>query len=161
MKKSTNPAEGAPPEKSARKHGPDKEKTQLTVRIDQDVMAQASEVMKRTNMRITDMLERGLQLAIHEENQDLPWLTSQVRFLVHNTTKAEQEQLWDFLTFMRAAEVARLNVAAHLGGEAELVLRRFIQEYLKTFRPLRSKVKELYARYARTEEEMAQLTANR
>lgn len=142
---------GPEKEKKDRKHGPEKEKFQLTIRIDKDIMDLAYVHLKTTNTRVTDLVERGMILAMREEDQELPALTSQVRFLVANTTKTEQDQLRDYLTFLRADEVRKPS-------EIDQAIRRFIREYLKTFSPLRDQVRKLYERYGRTEAEIEKLT---
>lgn len=150
-KKTSSTAEAPVEEKAPRKHGPDREKVQITIRIQKELMDQAYALMKQTNMRITDMLERGLILAMKEEDQELPLLTSQVRFVVANATRLEQEELREFLIYLRADEVRKPS-------ETDMAIRKFIREYLKSFLPYRKEVMDLYSRYGRTEKEIEKLT---
>lgn len=152
MKKKTVRSGAAPRKpKKERKHGPEKEKVQITVRIDKDLMDQMYAVMKSSNTRLTDLLERGAILAMREEDQDLPTLTTQVRFLVANTTKTEQEILRNVLTFLRADEIEEPT-------DRDRLARTYFLEYLKTFLHLRKEAMDLYSRYGRTEAEIEKLT---
>lgn len=144
MKKKPVPSEAATQAPSEKKSGPEKEKVQITVRADKVIMDEVYALMNDANTRITDLVERGLVLVLAEEDR-LPRLTSQVRFLVANATKDEQEQLRDYLTFLRADEVRKPS-------EVDKVNRQFIRAYLKTFVSLRKQVHDLYSRYRAVDE---------
>lgn len=73
-----------------RQHGPQKEKTQITIRVDTNLMTAAYRQMQHDNTRITDIVERGLILALTESKQQLPVWSTQVRFMVANATKDQQ-----------------------------------------------------------------------
>ena len=113
--------------------------------------------MRTTNMRLTDMLEQGLWLVLKQYDQDLPLLTSQVRFLVNNTTKAQQLMLRRFLYFLVWAEVRKLS-------PMETESARFLCSFLEGLETSDGKFFpdgfRLYQRYGRTAEERAQLTSS-
>lgn len=131
------------------KTGPEKEKAQITVRIDQKLMQVVDRMMTQSNMRITDMVERGLLLAMEEEYR-VPLLASQVRFLFMNTTRAQQEILRRCLTFLRVDEVRPPT-------PIDNSIRRFIGEYFESMDRWGDQVMDLYARYGRTEAEVEKL----
>ena len=105
MKKKTNlqTVEGEP---RSRRTGPAKEKTQLTVRLDSELMGKIYGQIKKDNTRITDWIERGLNLALGEARQGVPEWTKQVRFMVANATKEQERLLRGLLIAMVEAEVA-------------------------------------------------------
>jgi len=128
MKKTTASKVPPGPEAPAvatRRHGPEKEKTQVTVRLDKKLMDRTYAEIKSGNLRITDVIEQGLVLALKEMDQDLPRVAIQVRFLVANTTKAQQVQLRRFLAFLVMQEVRTLS-------EAERRIRDFVLGYLES-----------------------------
>jgi uncharacterized protein (DUF4415 family) len=145
------PPETPAPEKE-RQHGPLKEKTQITIRIDKELMDRAYAQIKGTNSRITDVLERGLWLAMKEQDQDLPALTNRVRFVVANTTKQQQQQIDRFLICLVLDEFEKLT-------PSEALLRKSVFEYLELMEKVpdrRARALELYSRYGRTPEEIEQ-----
>jgi len=74
--------------------GPKKEKTQISVRIDKIVMDLAYELIeeKKGRIRITDLLERGLMLAMHEERKSTT-LARQARFVVAEANAKQQHRM--------------------------------------------------------------------
>lgn len=96
---------GQPPIISEAKHrGPKKEKVQISVRISKAYMDLAYAHIERTNTRITDLLERGLALAMAEE-VNMPKLTQNVRFLVANTTTEQQRVIRNALVWLAIPEL--------------------------------------------------------
>lgn len=69
--------------------GPIREKDQITVRVDQQLLQAARAQAEDLGINITDMVERGLALAVSEAEY-LPKLTGQVRFLLANATREHQ-----------------------------------------------------------------------
>ena len=111
-------------ESKPRRYGPPKEKEQHTIRIATELMELVRTQMSITDMRLTDMIERGLLLELKRQDQDLPLVTTQVRFLVDNTTKAQQLVLRRFLAFLVLGKVRPLSPV-----EAQLEI--FIHSYLE------------------------------
>ena len=148
--KQETPPEPSPPGKT-RQHGPQKEKVQLTVRIDKELMDRAYAQIKQDNARITDVLEEGLILALQQRDESMPRLTSQVRFLVANTTKQQQQQIRKFLGFLVMNETENLSLP-------DALWRKSILEYLDQIGPDRlQRALELYSRYGRTPEEITSM----
>lgn len=87
------------------RHGPRKEKVQISVRLSKAYMDLAYAHIERTNTRITDLLERGLALAMAEEVK-MPEITQHVRFLVANTTTEQQGVIRDVLVWLAIPEVS-------------------------------------------------------
>lgn len=165
MKKQANPKikpahrrkqpEGAPLERN-RQHGPQKEKTQITVRIDTELMNRAYAQIKKDNARITDVIEEGLILALKQRDQDMPPLTNRVRFVVANTTKTQQEQIEGFLIFLVMDDLEKLS-------PPDTLLRTLILDYLELIKRVpdrRERALALYSRYGRTPEELAQMAGS-
>lgn len=143
--KASSPA-GLPVPAKPRKHGPDRDKVQLTVRLQKDLMEEAYALTKQTDRRITDMLEQGLIREI-KETYNRALMPSAVRFLVENATRAQQEEIWNFLTYLVADELREPSAA-------DRALRRCVGEYFKSFAPLRKEAEEIYRRYGRAEGEL-------
>jgi adenosyl cobinamide kinase/adenosyl cobinamide phosphate guanylyltransferase len=133
-----------------RQHGPKKEKEQITVRIDKDLLDRVNAQIQQDNFRLTDLVEEGLFLALKQRDENMSQLTKQVRFMVANLTKVQQQQLRWYLTF---------SVLPDLGEELsppEALLRNFFLEYLEQVGEnpdLRYRAMEVYSKYGRTPEE--------
>jgi hypothetical protein len=175
MKKKTNiqtPTEGGV--KPRRQHGPQKEKTQITIRVDTDLMNRAYEQMKEDNTRITDIVERGLVLALTERNHQLPVWNKQVRFMVANATKEQQGLIRGLLIAMVEPLVAvenrkekvvldaqkRMFVSFTWTPEAEKLfelVRWFLEA--RNHSPHANAALEYYSRYGKSAEEMAELAS--
>ena len=153
MKKNTKMGVGAETKAAKeRKHGPQKEKVQVTLHIDKDLMDQAYAMIKDTNQRITDVVEQGLVLAMKAEDA-LPTLMTKVRFLVANATREQQEQILLFLSFLVLEELTTLT-------PPERLIRLQTFEYLKLLKKWRNETMHLYSRYGRTPDEVAAPTAS-
>jgi hypothetical protein len=138
-----------------RRYGPPKEKGQVTVRLDEELLKKAKEQFQKTNSRITDMIERGLWLAMKEQDQELPMLTNRVRFLVANASKPQQERIEKFMTFLVLDEVEKLS-------PLEAVMREAFMSYLDLMhqKPDRqSRAAAVYSHYGRTSEEASKIKA--
>lgn len=158
MKKKTNlQAASDEDEAKPRKHGPDKEKIQITLRIDADLANEAYAQMKSDNSRITDVVERGIQLALQESRHELPAWTKQVRFMVANTTRAQQELIRGLLIAMVEPEVLNLRREALL--DVELKFFEMCAWYLtsKNTMPHADACLEWYSRYGKSPREVAKL----
>lgn len=167
MKKKTNVESGGvevesrqPKPQKERKHGPQKEKTQITVRVDKELMNEAYIQMKEDNSRITDVVERGIYLALKERDHDMSNVTKQVRFMVANATREQQilikglmiamvRPLLDKKVFVPEPEHEKLF------GQAYEFLRWVLERETKM--PYASAAMEYYSRYGKTAEEIAEL----
>ncbi|HXA25623.1 MAG TPA: hypothetical protein VNW90_25370 [Acetobacteraceae bacterium] len=175
MKKKTNlqtPTEG---EVKPRQHGPQKEKTQITIRVDTNLMNEAYAQMKEDNTRITDIVERGLVLALTERNHQLPKWNKEVRFMVANATKQQQALIRGLLIAMVEPLLDRKDTTTNkviVDGKqraAVFISHAFtpetekIFELVRWFLELRNKsphapaALEYYSRYGKSAEEMAEL----
>lgn len=129
-----------------RRHGPLKEKEQITLRLDKELMSRARAQMEETHTRLTDLIERGLELALKEVDQDLPAITTKVRFLVNNTTKAQQLWLRRFLAFLVMDQVCELSTT-------DLIFRRFMLEYLESLETWDNLLADCFERYGKVSAE--------
>jgi len=126
--------------------GPKKEKCQISVRVAMEVMDAAYEHMRRTGCRITDLIERGMILAIEQDLQ-LPHAAQQVRFLLPNATIDGQRRVTALLATLAAADIHGLSPAARewrnttvhnldvakevLDGEKEQLFKAALESYKK------------------------------
>lgn len=109
MKKKTNVqiVEEDEPAKP-RKYGPEKQKTQVTIRVDSQLMNEVYAEMKANedeNLRITDLAERGFQLALYERRHEMSDYAKQVRFIVNNATREQQVLIRGLAIAMVEADV--------------------------------------------------------
>lgn len=90
-----------------RKHGPDKEKRQLTIRLDEALLEQFETQQEETNRptRITDALEEGLILWMKQHDQGLSLQSIQVRFVVANANKEQQRWIRKFVVFLVLSQI--------------------------------------------------------
>lgn len=151
MKKKTN-LQTVAGEPRAHRTGPAKEKTQITVRIDQQLMASVYAQIKEDNVRITDMIERGLVLALGEARHQLPAWTKQIRFVLANAT-AQQTEL------IRGLAIAMVENEVEARHPAEELIWNLIDEFLASRNQSAhgAKCLELYSRYGKSAEEIARL----
>jgi hypothetical protein len=112
---------GTGPEKPRR--GRPKRKTQISVRIDQNVLAQTYEFIGRTGYRITDMLERGLVMVMKAEGET-PAISSEVRFLIGRATAERQYLMQHLLALLALPECRGLS-------RFEQATRTYLVEYLR------------------------------
>jgi hypothetical protein len=178
MKKKTNLQTPTVGGVKPRQHGPQKEKTQITIRVDTDLMNRAYEQMKEDNTRITDIVERGLILALTERNHQLPVWNKQVRFMVANATKEQQGLIRGLLIAMVeplldldrkdargiADSQKRTGTVflshSSLTPEAEKLfelVRWFLEARNRS--PYANAALEYYSRYGKSAEEMAELAS--
>lgn len=171
MKKKTKlQAPSEADEVKPRQHGPQKEKTQITIRVDKDLMSEAYRQMKEDNTRITDIIERGLILALKERDHQLTLYTRQVRFVVANATKEQQVLLRGLLIAMvepilqakvdgqRRAQTALLDTGIILNPEGEK-LYELVCWFLKTRNSAAhaDACLDYYSRYGKSAKELAEL----
>jgi hypothetical protein len=114
MRKDTNQRAGKKPGGKAAagvekpRRGRPKHKTQISVRIDQNVLAQTYEFIGRTGYRITDMLERGLVMVMKAEGET-PAISSDVRFLIGRATAERQHLMQHLLALLALPECRGLS----------------------------------------------------
>ena len=171
MKKKTKQENGeeggeAKPRQRQRR-GPLKEKVQVTVRIDQQLMGAAYVRMKKDNIRITDIIERGIYLALKEADHDVPEFTKQVRFVLANATR-EQQRLLRGLAIAMVEPLVNEKRAVADGSRQVFLSHSYVEtarvyEFVKWFLESRNRVDdadtylEYYSRYGRSAEEIAEL----
>lgn len=157
MKKNTKlqvAKEKAPVGGEVREHrtGPVKEKTQITVRIDKQLMAEVYAQIKEDNSRITDIIEQGLMLALRQLRHEMPAWTKQVRFVLANAT---QEQV----RIIRGLAIAMVeNEVEKRSPDAEAIFD-LCMWFLKSRNSLAhgGKCLELYSRYGKSADDIAKL----
>jgi len=135
--------------------GPPKEKTQVTVRLDKQLMNAVNLMAKDTNQRLTDMIERGLVLAL-SETEYLPKLTGRVRFVLANATR-EQERLIRGL----AVAMTEHEVREEPPSDYEQMIFGLMSWFLESRNELAhaNKALDVYARYGKSAEEIAAMRA--
>jgi len=94
--------------KKAGKRGRPKEKVQISVRINEDVMSDAYDHIRETGHRITDLLERGLVLAMREERH-MSETASRARFVWEHVGVATQRRMVRVAVLERLPEVRDLS----------------------------------------------------
>lgn len=136
-----------------RRTGPLKEKTQVTVRLDNDLMQNVAALIHDDNMRLTDIIEEGLQLALAKRRHQLPAWTKQIRFVLANATTKQTEIIRGLAIAMVEAEVQAQRHAA------EDMLWEIAETFLKSRNalPHAGKCLELYSRYGKSADEIAKL----
>lgn len=132
--------------------GPPKEKVQITIRIDKELLDEAYSQMKADNTRLTDMIERGLVLAMGEARHALPQWTKQIRFVLANATKEQVALIRGLAIAMVEHEVVPLS---HETRKFYEICRWFLE--LRNKLPHDLKCLELYSRYGKSAEEIAKL----
>lgn len=167
MKKKTKLKSDVPesPAKS-RQRGPKQAKTQVTIRIDQDLLSEAYVQMKRDGSRLTDIIERGIYLALRELNNEMTHYTRQVRFAVANTTRVQQQYIRGLLVAMAEMEVVSLGqgktavLIGHKCADRDRVkelLMGFLEDCNK--QPDADDLLDYYKRYGKSPEEIAKLAS--
>lgn len=153
MKKKTKLVRVAGAPKRTHPTGPIKERVQITVRIDGQLMAEVYAKIKEDNARITDIVERGLQLALGEAKHHTPPWTRQVRFVLANATSEQTEELRGHAVAMMLPRVTK-----DLSPELLLGL-----EYCRQFmlglnsHPYALEALESYSRYEKSAREIAKM----
>lgn len=143
-------------EAKKRQHGPPKEKVQITVRLDQDLMKVVYQQMQEDNTRLTDIIERGLTLALKERDYDLPLIAKRVRFMVANATKEQQGLIEGLLIAMVESQLDKKVFAASAEHEKCFdMVKWWLESCRKT--PHAAVCLEQYSRYGKTAEEIAKL----
>jgi uncharacterized protein (DUF4415 family) len=89
--------------------GPPKEKGQITIRIDLELMKSVSAQLKEDGARITDAVERGLILWLNESRHQLPAWTKQIRHVLADANKRETVLIRGLAIMMKENEVKPLN----------------------------------------------------
>jgi len=142
------------PELKLHRTGPPKEKAQITIRLDKQLLDEAYSQMKADNTRLTDMVERGLLLALAEARHELPQWTKQIRFVLANATR-EQVKL------IRGLAIAMVeNEIAPLSNEQQKFYE-LCSWYLESRNKVAhdEKCLEVYSRYGKSQEESARAMA--
>ena len=103
-------AGGPAGKKTTRRRGRKKERTQISVRIDKTVMDIAYQKLEGTSMRITDLLERGLLLAVRELGCDIP-LFHHARLILRDEGVEFSRFIVDAHIILRFPEVRKLSAA--------------------------------------------------
>jgi hypothetical protein len=176
MKKKTNlQKDGGEAVKPTRQHGPQKEKTQITIRVDQQLINEAYKQIQVDNTRITDIIERGIYLALVERNHQMPLWNRQVRFMVANATKEQQGVIRGLLIALAVPRLDRKSADRH-SKAAPGFLHDCDRKYETLFRQQVEQVRwflvevcnklpeadaalEYYSRYGKSAEEMAELSS--
>lgn len=132
--------------------GPAKGKTQITVRLDDELMRSVYAQIKDDNARITDAIERGLALWLKETRHALPAFTKQIRFVLANVTTEQAELIRGLAVRMVEDEVEERSNE----GQA---LYDFCAWYLKEGNLLAhaGQCLELYSRYGKSAAEISKL----
>lgn len=158
MKKKTNlPPTSVEAEVKSRQHGPLKEKAQITIRVEKALLDRAYAQMKEDNTRITDIVERGMYLALTERDHATPLYLQRVRFVLANATRSQQILLLGLAVAMVEEEVLKAKGKQRTPEEEKLF--EICQWYLTA----RSKAPHLteclahYSRYGRSPAEIAKL----
>lgn len=141
-----------------RQRGPQKEKTQITIRVDKELMDEAYAQMKEDNTRITDIVERGIYLALKERDHDMPLFTRQVRFVLANATREQQVLIRGLAIAMVEPLLDKKLFAPHTTPESEKLyelVKWFLENKNRSL--YASACLEYYSRYGKSAEEIAQL----
>jgi len=132
--------------------GPIKEKVQITIRIDKQLLDQIYIQMKDDNARLTDMVERGLILALGEARYALPQWSKQIRFVLANATKEQVKLIRGLAIVMVEGEIAPVSAERRKFYE-------ICRWFLESSNDLKygAKCLEVYSRYGKSAEEIAKL----
>jgi hypothetical protein len=153
-------------EARSRQHGPQKEKTQITIRVDKELINEAYAQMKEDNTRITDIIERGIYLALKERDHDMPPFTKQIRFVLANATREQQVLLRGLAIAMvepllepKPVAEGQKRVFIAYGCPADEKLYELVRWFLESRNklPHASACLEYYSRYGKSAEEIAKL----
>lgn len=141
-----------------RQHGPQKEKVQITIRLDKELMNEAYAQMKEDNTRITDIIERGIYLALREARHEMPSWTKQVRFVLANATREQEKLLRGLAIAMVEPLLDKKVFISHTTAESEKLydLLKWFLESRNTL-PHANAALAYYSRYGKTAEEIAKL----
>jgi hypothetical protein len=142
----------APGEARAGRTGPVKGKTQITVRVDDQLMRSVYAQIKQDNFRITDAIERGLILWLGEARHALPSWNKQIRFILANITAEQAEAFRGFAIALMENEVKERS------AEAEAIYDLcmwFVRE--RNLLVHGGQCLELYSRYGKSAAEIAKL----
>lgn len=157
-KKKTRSEPGGEAEVKPRRRGPQQNKTQITLRLDKELVDEAYKQMKEDNTRITDVIERGLHLALKERDHDMSLFTKQIRFVLANTTREQQILLRGLAIAMVEPLLDEKVLASPLSVEAKKlydVVRWYLESRNKM--PHANACLEYYSRYGKSAEEIARL----
>lgn len=95
------------------RRGRKKERTQISVRIDKTLMDIAHTQIESTGMRITDLIERGVLLALREIGVTHP-MTHNARLILHDEGVDLSRQIMNFNMLRRFPEVRSLSITEHV-----------------------------------------------
>ena len=118
-------------EKKARKpsRGRPKSKTQISVRIDQELMEQAYAYIRQTGLRLTDMIERGLHMVLEAEGQAPLTAVTNPRILISRASEEDGRFVKDLLFWIHYAKYTP-RVLSNL----EILHRQHLLETLRLVR---------------------------
>lgn len=152
MKKKTNLQTVAAEPARTHRTGPIKEKVQITIRIDQELMQHVYAQIKEDNSRITEIVEEGLALALEKRQHQLPAWTKQVRFVLANATAAQTRKIRGLAIAMLEGEVKKPS------PEVEKIYE-FLDWFLESRNALvhGAEVLSKYSRYGKSAEDISKM----
>ena len=153
MKKKTN-IQTVPEAAQPKPHrtGPPKEKAQVTLRLDMELMAAVNSQIKEDNTRITDFIEQALLFALEKSRYEIPAWTQKIRFVLANATREQQTLLRGVAIAMVADQVAELSAAERKALE----YCRWVYESYNRVEYAKEAL-GYYSRYGRSADEIAKL----
>jgi negative regulator of replication initiation len=127
-------------------------KTQITVRIDQQLMTYVREMCEEKGISQADVAERALELALAEAKHHTPLWTKQVRNAGNRATKEQQEMFRGLLIRMVEHEVADKD--SHVFTPEYALLKEACFKYLllQNDKPYAVEALESYTRRSRHDE---------
>jgi hypothetical protein len=121
--------------KEVRTHqtGPIKEKRQVTLRLDGELLDAVEAQCKEDGFRMTDAVERGLGLYLEEMRHHLPAWATQVRFVLANATKEQERRIRGLAVAMVEGEVVKRSAEEQMLWEIceWFLLSRNSKDYAK------------------------------
>jgi hypothetical protein len=117
-----------PTKKVKSRRGRKKERTQISVRIDKALMDLAYRNIETTGMRITDLVERGLLLAIRELGCIEP-LAHHARLILHDEGVEFSRFILNANAILRFPEVRKLSAAEEESREFFVTLAARVREW--------------------------------
>jgi hypothetical protein len=110
------------------RRGRKKERTQISVRLDKTLMDIAHIQVENTGMRITDLIERGVLLALREMGVTDP-LAHHARLILHDEGVEFSRLVLNVNTLRRFPEIRKLSLTENAWRECVLDTVAKIQEW--------------------------------
>lgn len=107
--------------KVQKRRGRKQERKQISVRIDKVVMDLAHKQIERAGMRITDLIERGLMLALRELGDTTP-IHHHARLILHDEGVEFSRFVMDANILLRFPEVRKLSALEKVTREHILAI---------------------------------------